>query len=384
MKKLIIAPVAAVVMLGLSGYAVAGENSHKTGVDIYKHVKITNDTSYYGGAKIHGSIGINKLGMAVIDNYQNTSGNYVLNDRNTNNASISGGSGNDMAGNGGINVAGGDNNVQSNNTAMTVLGDSEVTPPESETENRFGGRPGNSHWDKHGGASVDAEIGSAQVSAGNNVANKGNHNNASISGGSLNDAAGNLGVNVAAGNGNVQANNFALSYGTDASMAVSTVDNKQFTTGNNTTNTTLMTKREGETVGITLFGGAFGSYEGTSVQSNDVYPEIWIGGNSSDGHVGGTYFGHMDFDGAPGVGGDSPNSDNDGHFEFAEKGDIKLGIVMAGGVKTYNTIVGRTNVNNASLSGGSLNGAAGNIGVNVAAGTNNLQSNNMALSVGNF
>ncbi|GGB40795.1 hypothetical protein GCM10011502_12660 [Oceanisphaera marina] len=381
MKKLIIAPVAAVVMLGLSGYA----NASDTGVDIYKHVHITNHIDYSGHAKIHGSIGVNKLGMAVIDSYQNTTNNWVGNTRNTNNANISGGSGNNMAGNGGVNVAAGDNNVQANNTAMTVLGD-DAAPDEGEggDNNERRGRPGNTHWDKNGGASVDAEIGSSQVSAYNDVDNQGNHNNARIDGGSLNRSAGNLGVNVAAGNGNVQANNFALSYGQNASLAVSTVDNKQFTTNNNTTNKTLTTRREGETVGVALVGKAYGSYEGTSVQSNDVYPEIWQGGSASDGHTGGQYWGHMDFDGAPGAGGDSPSSDNDGHFEFAEEGDIKLGIVMVGGVKTYNTIQGRTNVNNAVLSGGSLNGAAGNVGVNVAAGTNNLQSNNMALSVGNF
>ena len=381
MKKLIIAPVAAVVMLGLSGYANASESD--TGVDIYKSVDITNTIDYKGHAHIHGYIGVNKLGMAVIDSYQNTTNNWVGNTRNTNNAKISDGSGKNMAGNGGINVAGGDNNVQANNTAMTVLGD-EAASDEGNGGGESRGRPGYTHWDKNGGASVDAEIGSSQVSAYNDVDNQGNHNNARIDGGSLNRSAGNLGVNVAAGNGNVQANNFALSYGQNASLAVSTVDNKQFTTGNNTTNTTLTTRREGETVGIAMYGKAYGSYEGTSVQSNNVYPEIWQGGTASNGHTGGTYFGHMDFDGAPGAGGDSPSSGNDGHFEFAEEGDIKLGIVMVGGIKTYNTIQGRTNVNNAVLSGGSLNNAAGNVGVNVAAGTNNLQSNNMALSVGNF
>lgn len=384
MKKLIIAPVAAVVMLGLSGYAAAGGNSNETGVDIYKHVNITNEIDYSGGAYIGGYIGINKLGMAVIDSYQNTTGNYVENTRNTNNAKIDGGSGNNLAGNGGLNVAAGDNNVQANNTAMTVLGDRADAEPgevgEGSTANGLLGFG----WHKNGGASVDAEISSSQVSAFNDVNNQGNHNNAVISGGSLNGAAGNLGVNVAAGNGNVQANNFALSYGQDASLAVSTVDNKQFTTGNNTTNTTLTTTSEGQTVGVTMAGLAIGGYEGESIQSNNVYPEIWEGGTAANGHTGGTYTGHMDFDGAPGAGGDSPSSDNDSHFEFAEEGHIALGVIMVGNVKTYNTIAGRTNVNNAVLSGGSLNNAAGNVGVNVAAGTNNLQSNSMALSVGNF
>ncbi|MFD1006628.1 hypothetical protein [Oceanisphaera ostreae] len=382
MKKLIIAPVAAVVMLGLSGYAAAGGNSNETGVDIYKHVNITNEIDYSGGAYIGGYIGINKLGMAVIDSYQNTTGNYVENTRNTNNAKIDGGSGNNLAGNGGLNVAAGDNNVQANNTAMTVLGDRADAEPgevgEGSTANGLLGFG----WHKNGGASVDAEISSSQVSAFNDVNNQGNHNNAVISGGSLNGAAGNLGVNVAAGNGNVQANNFALSYGQDASLAVSTVDNKQFTTGNNTTNASLSTTREGQVVGVRMSGSASGTYNGNSVQSNDVYPEIWEGpsGNAGSNHPGAqSYWGHADFDKTP------DDSGVDSHFEFAENGDIALDTIsLSGSVMTYNTIVGRTNVNNAVLSGGSLNNAAGNVGVNVAAGTNNLQSNSMALSVGNF
>ena len=383
MKKLIIAPVAAVVMLGLSGYANASDSD--TGVDIYKRVDITNSIDYKGHAYIHGYVGVNKLGMAVIDNYQNTTNNHVDNIRNDNNARIDGESANGLAGNSGVNVAAGDNNVQANNTAMTVLGDHEADP-----DNDNGGSEGQAArgmlgfgWHKNGGASVDAEIGSSQVSAYNEVDNKGNHNNARIDGGSLNDSAGNLAVNVAAGNGNVQSNSFALSYGQNASLAVSTVDNKQFTTENNTTNTTLLERKvAGPVVTVNMSGTASGTYNGDSVQSNDVYPEIWqgprddAGSNHPDAQ---TYWGHADFDKDP------DDSGVESHFEFAENGDISLDTIsLAGTVHTYNTVVGRTNVNNAILSGGSLNNAAGNVGVNVAAGTNNLQSNNMALSVGNF
>ncbi|ART80282.1 hypothetical protein [Oceanisphaera avium] len=385
MKKFIIAPVAAVVMLGLSGTAFA-QDSDQTGVDIYKRVSVTNKMDYKGTALIGGTVGINQLGMAVIDSYQNTSGNNVTNNRNENSARISDGSGTGLSGNMGLNVSAGDNNVQANNTAMTVLADVEFDKGEPSDGNNGNGngqetdRPTTSGLNLFGGkgASVDAEIGTGQVSTANNVSNRGNHNNANISGGSLNGAAGNLGANVAAGSGNAQVNNFALSYGEKAHLAVSTVDNKQFTTGNNTTNQSLMDKTKAETVKVKLSGNISGEYTGKSAQSNDVYPEIWYGGSQDTPHPDGNqYAGHIDFD--------DKNPNKPGRFEFEESGTIDLGKVsLSGKLATINHTVGRMNVNNASISGGSLNNAAGNIGVNVAAGTNNLQSNSMALSVGNL
>lgn len=350
MKKFIITPVAAIVMLGVSGIASA-----ETSVNISKQVDISNTVDYRGAAAMVGFVNFNQLGMAVISNEQGSSNNLVGNIRNTNNAKIED-SANGLTGNSGVNVAAGDNNAQANNTALTALGT-------------------NSQLLGLGGSSVDAEIASNQYSGVNAVNNQGNHNNANIENGSLSNSAGNLGVNVAAGNSNMQANNFAVSYGESANLAVSTVDNKQFTESNITNNETLLTRREAVNVGVTMVGGAFGGYEGTSVQSNDVYPEIWQGGTASQNHGEGNYWGHLDFD-------NKSDSGQDGRFEFADKGDISLGLVMVGNVRTYDTVVGRNNINNAVLSGGSLSNAAGNVGVNVASGTNNLQSNSLSLSVG--
>lgn len=387
MKKFTIAPIATVVMLGLSGTAFAhnhgndGDND-KTGIDIYKKVNITNNIDYEGKARISGSIGINKLGMALINNAQGTTQNNVVNFRNDNNARISDNSGNHLTGNSGVNVAAGDNNVQSNNAAITVLGkvkgkteeDPSTEPSFSKSSNQ------NDYGVHHGGkgASVDAEIASMQVSAGNNVINDGNHNNSKISDNALNHSAGNLGVNVTSGSGNVQANNFAVSYGKEAHLAVSTVDNQQATGGNNTTNTTLMAEDVEKVVKVTMKGNVSGDYKGTSKQSNDVYPEIWYGGSVNTPHPDGDqYAGHIDFD--------DKNPNKPGRFEFKDKGTVDLGEVsLSGKVVTYNTVVGRTNVNNAIMSGNTLNHAAGNVGVNVSAGTNNLQSNSLALSSANF
>ena len=382
MKKFIIAPVAAVVMLSVSGAAIA--QADETGVDIYKSVNVTNKMDYKGSASITGQIGVNQLGMAVIKNQQGSLNNKVDNFRNENNASVSDNSANGLAGNTGVNVASGDNNVQSNNSALTVLGKSDGQNESSESNGSSKGgyhKPTPTPVVFAKGASVDAEIGTVQTATGNIVKNNGNENNASISANSLNNSAGNLGVNTASGSGNVQANNFAVSYGQTANLAVSTVNNNQMTAGNEASNNSIMADATQGSVNVTLSGSASGSYLGNSTQSNDVYPEIWFGGNENGGHTSGRgkeYGGHIDFD-------NKSASGDSGRFEFADTGDITLGNVsLSGSIPTVTQTVARNNVNNASISSGSLNNAAGNVGVNVAAGTNNLQSNSLALSAANF
>ncbi|MDV2857272.1 hypothetical protein [Oceanimonas sp. CAM02] len=398
MKKLTLAPVAAIVILGISGYANAESGKGKdTGMDIYKEIDVSADIDFGGSAWVYGAIGVNKLGMAAIDSYQNSTnnnanagqeGSAINNFRNTNNSKLGGeGTASDLAGNVGINMSSGDNNVQANNAAITVLGDSEADPVGGESVAQ--GRGLFPIFDDKG-AAVDAEISSAQVASGNATLNYGNHNDAVINGGSLSENSGNLGVNVAAGNSNVQANNFAVSYGKDAQMAMATVDNKQFATGNTTVNKTLLEEDVARKVSLTMRGNVSGSYQGESEQSNNVYPEIWLGpiNRPSQNHPDGdNYIGHLDFDGTPGSSAANSPRDNgvESHFKFEESGTVDLGeVTLSGELITYKTVVGRTNVNNAVLSGGSLNGSSGNIGVNVTAGTNNLQSNNLALSVGNF
>lgn len=388
MKTFIMAPVAAMVMLGLSGTALASsqnQGADHSGVDIAKSVKITNKIDYSGEAMIGGRIGVSQLGMAVIKNQQGSKNNNVINNRNANNASISDNSANGLTGNSGVNVAAGDNNIQSNNTALTVLGKSEVDL--SPAPGQGGGEGGETARGYYPtpvvfakGASVDAEIGSVQFATENYVENKGNHNNASISADSLNNSAGNLGANVASGNGNVQANNFAVSYGKDANLAVSTVNNHQFSSSNDTVNKSLKEKSTTEKVQVSLSGNINdGKYQGNSEQTNNVYPEIWQGGAEGSNHGDGkTYWGHADFD-------DQAKSGQDGKFKFAESGTIDLGkVTLKGNLAVINHTTGRVNVNNASISSGSLNNASGNVGVNVAAGTNNMQSNSLALSVGNM
>ncbi|MCU4137869.1 MAG: hypothetical protein MW689_001440 [Thermodesulfobacteria bacterium] len=64
-------------------------------------------------------------------------------------------------------------------------------------------------------------------------------------------------------------------------------------------------------------------------------------------------------------------------------GDINIENIELTGTITGSIPIGITSVNTtniASLSGSVLSGAVGNIGVNVAAGSNNLQANTLSVS----
>lgn len=422
MKKFIIAPVAAVVMLGLSGYANAQEGSGDngaetvpTGVDIYKRVDIQTDISKYGLTLMLGLVGTNQEGAAVISNQQSSTGQNSMVDKgsngkrfaenylHTNQSKLGDGSGNNAAGNIGINISAGDNNVQANNAAMTVLGGSDATVvptvPESgnapELQARglasIGEGEGNENGDEGYvtdilsfldewlviGASVDAEIGSSQLASDNITTNIGVTNEAHIND-SLDNAAGNIGVNVASGNSNVQANNFAASYGVGASVAISTVNNNQVSMNNNTLNQAQL-DNEVQTLqnSMTFDAGKVG-ITGTMDQVEGVYPEIWLS-NKNDGHKLGsnTFAGHLDFDD------DNDNADN-GMFSFDSNLQAELGdVTVSTSQDVIISTVAAVSLNDSILSN-SLNNAAGNIGVNVTSGSNNLQSNSLALSVGNF
>ena len=73
----------------------------------------------------------------------------------------------------------------------------------------------------------------------------------------------------------------------------------------------------------------------------------------------------------------------EGTAEGTVSGDIGIENIELTGTITGSIPIGITNVNTtntASLSGSVLSGAVGNIGVNVAAGTNNLQANTLSVS----
>ena len=111
---------------------------------------------------------------------------------------------------------------------------------------------------------------------------------------------------------------------------------------------------------------------------NNVYPEIWQGGDSHPG--GESLWGHADFD-------DQGPDGNEGRFKgeeggelgFTESGSIALGgIAVGGSVNTTQMLVYQENA--ATLGGNALRGATGNIGVNIASGTGNMQRNSLSIA----
>ena len=228
----------------------------------------------------------------------------------------------------------------------------------------------------------------------NKVSNFGTLNNASVSG-SIKDASGNVGVNVAAGDNNQQANAAALAsadasfvFGT-ATASTSVLQSGYGNTLNNYSNpNTASLSNSANNVsgnlGVNVAAGNFnqqkndlaaaGSYKGTSDQIGDVYLDTWEGQT----HPGGSNTGHIDVD-SQAQGAKDLNHDG-GAFAFKEKGDVDLKGTVSGFIPA---IVGfKTPVtNNASLSN-SLQNVSGNVGVNIAAGGGNQQSNSLSIAAG--
>jgi len=144
---------------------------------------------------------------------------------------------------------------------------------------------------------------------------------------------------------------------------------------------------------------------GFADQIGDLYPDMWSNSandDSSNPHPGGNLMGHLDLDsdaqGATDLNGDggalafgvdlegdssisgSIDSTESGDLGFLELGYAALDASLSGSVtNSYFIAVDATNT--ASLSGSAFSAASGNIGVNVAAGTGNMQANSLALAV---
>jgi hypothetical protein len=285
-------------------------------------------------------------GNASIANAQDNHSNYV-NNEGTENTGVVDGSLGGASGNVGINVAAGDNNQQANAGAIAVADAALVF-----------------------GTAASANIDVGQSAHNNVLDNYSVPNNATLSN-SGDDASGNVGINIAAGNYNQQKNDMAIGVSQTAYAADASVNVNQMSENNTTNNYATWTPGE---VQVTLSGGFDGLYSGQSDQIGDVYPDIWTG----DAHPGGSPDGHLDLDTAT-QGGSDLNGDG-GALAFNEAGTLGL----QGSVSGFIPVVAGFSapvVNNASVLN-SLNGASGNVGVNVAAGGANQQSNSLAVAVG--
>jgi len=364
-----------------------GHDKDRDSVSIEKDISLEQDVEIEGHVRVTGTINIDASSTAIVDDKQINGGNNVHNNEVTNSATISGNALNNASGNIGLNVTAGDNNQQANAAAFSAADASFV----------FG--------------SSDAEVFATQAVVGNRTNYLGNTNAASMSGNALANASGNIGVNVSAGNNNQQKNDLAASVAV-ARMATATVQANQLNGGNTTDNNPIH-HEEVQEVAVNLafragggyLGGGFGgysgqtggSYSGTSDQIGNVYPDIWANDRGDDPtHAHPTedgLIGHMDLD-TQTQGGSDLNKDG-GALAFGESGNYSgreggsLGFVEAGGILLAGSVTGNipvvvtTNLattNTSSLGDNVLMNASGNIGVNIASGTNNQQFNGLAIS----
>jgi len=346
------------------------KNNHGVDVNLESDLQVGADIQFRGRPTVSGDLAVDSAAIAIIDNRQSITDNHGDNELLENNASISENVAQDASGNLGFNTAAGDNNAQDNAASLSAA-DASFT---------FG--------------MSDAQVYVNQYGAGNRTYNDGVANNSSLSGNAFRGATGNIGVNSAAGNNNEQKNALAASVST-ARMATASISSNQVSAENSVSNEGYV-KAMRDTTQVTLRGNVrggtaaigVGAYrgEGEAFQQSNLYADSWSG----ESHSGGDSTGHIDFDsdtqGAvqnpnrEGVGGFAFDTEEQGVLAYGEVGYADLHASLSGTVATTRWVVEKAE-NNASLSGDAFRGASGNIGVNVAAGTGNLQANSLALAV---
>ncbi|QCO66651.2 adhesin [Luteimonas yindakuii] len=344
-------------------------NEHGRTVYLSKNLSLDSDISFSGDIALSGDLEVDSAAIAVVDGRQTIVNNEGNNDMLANDASISDDAASGASGNLGFNVAAGDNNAQDNAAALSA----------ADAAFSFG--------------MSDAEIFNNQLGANNATDNEGVTNDANMGGNAFNGASGNIAVNIAAGNNNAQRNSLAASVSV-AGYAQASVASDQVSTGNVTNNMGMTETREVDSDfslngTISAGDGAELAYagRGNAYQQANMYPDSW-GADENDGnHESGPRLGHIDLDsemqGAvdnpyrDGVGGLAFDTDEEGIIDLSE---LELDASLSGaGTLLYEVDVQSTNT--ASLDGSAFSGASGNIGVNIAAGTGNLQSNSLALAV---
>lgn len=331
--------------LGLS----VSEYHNDTDVEVEKVYDTDRYIDVKGDIDVDGLINVESSSASLTSQNQNNYKNKAFNFMTDNDAKAVENGLQGASGNIGLNITAGDNNAQDNSASLSRVDAEFVFAAADSISNQNAER--------------------------NFYYNKGTRNDAVMAGNTLRDASGNIAVNVAAGNSNLQANSLAASVNSNGTMAEATVSSIQ-TQDHNFTKNEGMLRRVSDTVDVSLTGRLTGTYSGQSDQIGDVYPDIWTG----DAHPAGSQIGHVDIDSAA-QGATDLNNDG-GAFAFNEAGNVALGGTFTGQVVTTRWIV-RPHHNNAELGGDALRGASGNIGVNIAAGTNNLQGNHLAIAAAN-
>lgn len=281
---------------------------------------------------------------ATVDDTQIIKNNEVLNEGTQNAAGVDN-VGMNASGNVGINVVAGTNNQQANAAALASADATFV----------FG--------------TAEASTTVNQKLTSNSVMNYANPSTAALTN-SLNGASGNVGANVASGTYNQQKNDMAAAVSAGAfSTASSTAT--QSITGNETDNKATLNYGSQK---VTLGLAAGGTYKGKSDQIGDVYLDTWQG----EKHPGNNNTGHIDVD-SQAQGAKDLNGDG-GAFAFKEEGTVGLLGVVTGNIPVVAGF--KAPVTNTSVLSGSLNYVSGNVGVNVASGAGNQQSNSLSIAAG--
>ena len=344
--------------------------------------ELTNNITVRGTVRVNGDIRVNAESAAVVDTKQESIHGNVMNTIVDNNAKVEGNAMQNAQGNIGVNVSAGDNNAQSNDAALSAI------------DSRF--------------VFASAQSFGYQNASQNNVSNFATRNNAILTGNAMQNVQGNVGVNISAGNGNIQANALSASVNDSGTLSKASSYTNQITAGNRTINqganfqivnrldvslaAQLRGSYAGSGQGSGVYNGTNGASTGNAYQMTNFYSDNWTGNT----HPAGSQVGHSDFDnqsqgavlnpGRTGIGGlgfdvvTGPSSESGTtRNSFSESGTQALAGTVSGQVVFLQTVF-RPHENNATLSGNALQGAQGNIGVNIAAGTNNLQRNSLAIS----
>lgn len=373
----------ALAIASLFGSVTAYAQQSDSNVKFNKKVKLSSDMSLSGDPTVRGRIDIDSAAIAIVDNAQYNAGNSGENVMHTNDASVGDSALGGASGNLGLNIGAGDNNQQDNAAALSA----------TDASFAFG--------------MADAEVFVNQQGMSNGTLNWGSTNTSSISGDAFSGASGNIGANVTSGNNNQQKNAMAASVAT-TDFAQASVSSDQASSGNETANVPYQDVQY-TSVQVTLTGSGSGSYEGSGSgsanlglsgavdQIGDVYPDVW--GNSANDDpttahpTDGSLLGHADLDtetqGGSDLNGDggalafgyTDDSSASGDVDFQESGDLDLDSISLSGTVYYAQNLYTMTSNTASLGDNAFNGASGNIGINISAGTGNQQANSLAMAV---
>lgn len=373
----------AVAALVVAGSAVAqGVNSETTNfadVQMSKTLSLSKQITITGSIAVNNTLNPNTSAIAVIDDKQFNSGNngsfnsngVAQNTDLANEASSSDDMLNGATGNIAVNINAGDNNMQDNASALASAADNEFV---------FG--------------MVDAEVFVRQDANTNTTSNHNVTNEATIGQRAFQGAAGNIGVNFAAGNSNLQKNNLSSSVAS-AGIAEATVNTQQNSTGNITLN-------QGEYIPVDngVPGAVTGQMLTQEVTFTNPEGELWTG--FGQGNMSGSYGnaivipgGDTEENGSFLVNGTpSPanlyESQHDGSIGANENSTYEFAAVFTGNMPYYEItdcavclgVGGATfATNTVKLDNQAFMNASGNIGSNMAAGSGNLQSNSMSMSV---